>query len=369
MSTSPTTWALYASNEEAWAAMLADCARAKKSIALEQYIFVNDDVGKKLIDVCAERTAAGVKVRFLWDAGGSFTFFGSNIAEDLRRKGVELLFWKTFIPSYFKVQNFRSWFFRNHRRTLVIDEAIGYTGSICVRDSMKNWRDTNARLEGPVVSSMQNAFDRMWARAKKEKRVPRERTRLPRAPRDPEFRYETNFPIPGKRRLYRALVEAIRGAEKYVYLTTPYFVPTHRLARVIRLAAHRGVDVRIIIPERTDLYPALDLGARSFFAMLLESGVRIFLYQNKDGEVLHGKTAVVDGTWATVGSLNLDHVSLLYNYEANIISTNSRFAEELSAHFVHDLSSCKEVDRKEWSGRFFIEKLPEFAIRLVRRFL
>jgi len=361
---SPTKWTLYTSNDEAWASMLADCAKAERSIVLEQFIFVTDDFGKKLIDVCTERAAAGVSVRFLWDAGGSFTFFGSNIAEDLRRKGVQLLFWKTLIPGYFNVPNVRSWFLRNHRRTLVIDGKIGYTGSMAVKDSMKGWRDTNARFDGPVVAGMQNAFERMWARARKQKHIPPRRL-----PSDSEFRYETNYPIPGKRRLYQALIQAIRGAQKYVYLTTPYFVPTHRLAKVIKLAAQRGIDVRLLIPEKTDQYPALDLGARSFFKPMLESGVRIFLYEHRAGEALHGKTTVIDGRWATVGSLNLDNVSLLYNFEANIISSNPRFAEELTEHFMRDVESSREVNIDEWHGRFFLEKLPEIAIKLVRRFL
>jgi len=345
--------------------MLADCSRAEKSIALEQFIFVKDELGQKLIDVCAERAENGVDVRFLWDAGGSFTFFGSNIAEELRTKHIKLLFWKTLIPGYFKVPDIRSWFLRNHRRTLVIDEKIGYTGSLCVKDSMKGWRDTNARFEGAVVAEMQNAFDRMWARADDRKHIPSKVST-----RDQEFSYVTNHPSPGKRRIYRSLVEAIRSAERYIYLTTPYFVPTRRLARVIKLAAHRGVDVRIILPEKTDSYPALDIGARSFFGMLLESGVRIFLYPNKNGETLiHSKAAVIDGEWSTIGSLNLDNVSLLYNYEANIVSTNSRFAEELAAHFVRDMNQSKEVDPGEWRSRFFLERLPEYAIKIVRKFL
>ncbi len=362
---SSTKWVLYASNEEAWKAMLEDCARAKRSIALEQYIFTKDEYGQRLLDICIERAAAGVNVRFLWDAAGSFTFFGSNIAEDLRKKNIRLLFWKTLIPGYFKVPNIRSWYLRNHRRTLVIDEEIGYTGSICVKDSMKGWRDTNARFEGPVAAEMLNAFDRMWARADDKRHIP------PKiSARDREFRYVTNSPTPGKRYLYKSLVEAIRASKNYVYLTTPYFVPTARLARVIKLAAHRGVDVRIIIPDKTSQFPALDLGARSFFTTLLESGARIFLYPNKNGEsLIHSKSGVVDGEWATVGSLNLDHVSLLYNFEANIISTNSRFNEELASHFVHDMHKCTEVNYDEWRSRFFLERLPEYAIRLVRKFL
>ena len=146
--TSGTSWTLYASNEEAWEHMLADISAAKESIVLEQYIFVNDDYGKRLIELCAERAAAGVKIRFLWDAAGSFTLWGSNIVADLRSKGIELMFWRTLIPAYYRVPDFRAWFFRNHRRTLVIDERIGYTGSMCVWESVKEWRDTNVRLEG-----------------------------------------------------------------------------------------------------------------------------------------------------------------------------------------------------------------------------
>lgn len=358
---SPTSWTLYAANEEAWEAMLADCATAKSSIDLEQFIFAADDFGQRLIDVCVERASKGVKVRFLWDAAGSFTVWGSNVANELRDKGIELRFWKTLIPSYFKVPNYRSWFLRNHRRTLVIDGKTGYTGSICVRDRMKNWRDTNVRLEGSVVSAMQLAFDRMWARAQGHKPLPHRRL-----PRDTEFAYVTNNPAPGKRHMYRQLVEAVRTARKYIYITTPYFVPPHRLIRVIKLAAHRGVDVRLILPERSDHYPALDLGARAHFKTLLESGVRIFLYE---GNVIHSKAIVIDGEWATVGTLNLDNASLLYNYEANLVTTNGKFAEELAAHFVHDMHGSREVIPDEWNSRFFIEKIPEYLIRMVSKFL
>ncbi len=365
MSASITKWSVYPSNEEAWQAMLADCAAARESIVIEQFIFNDDDFGRKLIDVCALRAAAGVDVRFLWDAAGSFTFWGTNIAAELRTKGIKLVFWRTLIPSYFKMPDIRSWFWRDHRRTLVVDSSIAYTGSLCVKDAYRNWRDINARFEGPVATDMQNAFERMWAKATRHQ---------PHKPnpngRDHEFRYVTNEPTPGRRRLYRELVEAIRGAKTYVYLTTPYFVPTRRLSRVIKLAAHRGVDVRIIMPERTDHYPTLDLGARSFFTTLLDSGARIFLYPNKDGSsLIHGKAVVIDGEWATLGSLNLDHVSLLYNYEANIISTNSRLAEELEAHFIHDMNHCREVTAAAWHERLWLEKLPEIAIRLVRKFL
>ncbi len=341
--------------------MLADCAGATKTIYLEQFIFSNDDLGKRLIEICAERAAAGVKVRFLWDAAGSFSFVGSTIAEELKNKGIELVFWKTLLPGYFKLTDFRSWYLRNHRRTLVIDGTIGYTGSISVKDSMLEWRDTNVRLEGPVVREMTNAFDRMWKRAKKERSLPR-RVRA----KDPEFRYITNYPAPGRRHIYGELVKAIKKAEDYVYITTPYFVPTHRLLKAIREAAHRGIDVRIILPEKTDHYPTLDYAARSYFSSLLQSGVQIYLYQ---GQIIHSKAVLIDGNWATVGSMNMDNASLLYNYEANIVSTNREFVDQLRDHFRMDLEHTEEVSPEEWKKRFFTEKIMAFLTRLISKFL
>lgn len=356
----PTKWTLYSENGDAWHAMLADCAKAEKSIVLEQFIFVNDDFGKRLIDICKARAKEGVTVRFLWDAAGSFTFWGSNIVEELKKSGIQLVFWRTLIPSYFKVPNFRSWYFRNHRRTLVIDSKTGYTGSICVDDHFKNWRDTNVRLEGPVVKEMETAFEQMWSRAQKSSKIP-----FHASPRYAEFKYLTNYPAPGRRLVYTELLRAIRQARDYVYITTPYFVPTHRLVRTLKTAAENGVDVRLIVPERSDHY-AVDLGARAFFKTLLQSGVRIFLYS---GNMIHSKAAVIDGDWATVGSMNLDSASLLYNFEANIVTYNEKFASEITDHFTSDLEDSKEVNLKEWQSRFFLEKIPEMLMHLVRKFL
>lgn len=340
--------------------MLADCSEAKYSIDLEQFIFVTDDFGQRLIDICAERAKNGVKVRFLWDAAGSFTLWGSDIRRQLKDKGIELVYWRTLIPGYYSVPNFRSWYLRNHRRSLIIDRNIGYTGSICIQDNLRNWRDTNVRLQGLVVEQMTNSFDRMWQRAIKSKKIDK---RI--EARDSEFSYVTNFPAPKRRHLYKEIVEAIRNANSHIYITTPYFVPTRRLFRVLKLAGHRKVDVRILLPEKTDHY-AVDLGARSYFTSLLESGVRIFLYQ---GNMIHSKSVIVDGDWSTVGSLNLDQISLLYNFEANIVSTNRSFAQELEGHFMNDLKKSREINLKDWRNRFFLEKIPEILIKLVRRFL
>ena len=355
-----THWKLYTENNEAWASMLEACEHAKETIDLEQFIFMQDDFGNKFIDVCSRKAKEGVKVRFMWDAAGSFNLFGLGTVEDLKKKGIEMVFFKTLFPGFFDVPNYKSWYFRNHRRTLIIDSRVGFTGSICIDERLKNWRDTNVRIEGPVVEDMVRAFERMWDRAQ-GKKLPKIKTEKYS---DHEFKYVTNNPLPRNRRLYNHIVDAIRHSRKYIYITTPYFVPTRRLARVLRLAAHRGVDVKIIIPEWSD-HPFVDLSARTYFHSMLESGVQIFLYK---GEILHSKTMVIDGDWASVGTLNMDNVSLLYNFEANLVSTNGRFAEELASHFVHDMQKAEEMTLEKWNSRYWVIKLAGFFIKFIRGF-
>lgn len=353
-------WTLYDGNGDAWRAMLADCAAAERSISLEQFIFRNDDFGGKLIEICAERAAAGVDVRFLWDAAGSWSLRGSSMAGELRRKGIKLVFWKTLIPEYSKFPRLRSWFFRNHRRTLVIDGRIGYTGSMCVADHTKDWRDANCRLEGRIARQMENAFDRMWDRAVHSRPLPRKLHY-----ESGGFRYETNYPAPGRRRVYAAVRKAVRLAEKRIWLSVPYFVPTHKLVRLLRSAAEYGVDTRIILPEKSD-HAVTDMAARTLFDSLLSSGVRIYLYR---GNMIHGKTMVIDDHWATVGSMNWDRLSLLYNFEANIISTDPDFAVKVAERFRADMDACREIILGDWRRRSFLEHWKELPAYLLRKFL
>jgi len=341
--------------------MLEACERAKETIDLEQFIFIDDEIGKSFINICTRKAEQGVKIRFIWDAAGSFSFFGSSIVDDLKKKNIELVFFKTLFPGFFTIHNYRSWYFRNHRRTLVIDGKIGFTGSICVSKRMENWRDTNVRIEGPVVIEMGKKFDRMWDRAH-NRRVSRIG---PDNHRHNEFEYIANTPFPRNKKLYNRTIESIRNAKKSIYITTPYFVPTHRFSKVLRLAMHRGVDIRIIIPERSD-YPIVDLGARTFFHSMLKAGIKIYLYQKS---MLHSKTIIIDECWSSIGTMNIDNISLLYNFEANIITTNSRFAEELTAHFNQDIKNSKEITYSDWKRRFFVEKIASFFVKIFRDFL
>ena len=351
-------WKFYTSNDETLEAMISACESATKTIELEQFIFCTDEYGNKLIDICAKKASDGVKVRFLWDAAGSFTFSGAETIKNLKEKGIELLFFKTLLPALFDAPNYRSWYFRNHRRSLIIDGKTCLTGSICIDETKKDWRDTSVLMNSPIAFEMQKSFEQMWNRSKGT----RSSRRKKKIQNINEFKYINNQPFPRKRVLYRQIVEAIRNSEKYIYITTPYFVPTHRIARVLRLAAHRGVDVRILIPERSD-HAIVDLAARTYFSNLLKSKIRIFTYKDR---MIHNKTLVIDDNWSSIGTLNIDHISLLYNFEANIISTNKKFTEELKSHFMTDISNSNEVTQEQWDKRYWVEKFAGFFIKFIR---
>ncbi len=354
-----TLWNFYTTNEAGWQAMLKACEEAKETIDLEQFIFVTNEIGQKFLEVLIRKAKEGVKIRMIWDAAGSFSFFGSSIATELKEKNIELLFFKTLLPNFLQFHNYKSWYFRNHRRTLIVDSKIGFTGSMCVSDEMKNWRDTVVRIEGPVVKEMDKEFEKMWSRAQ-HKKVSRTIESV-----EGDFHYITNTPLSRQHELTKQIIASIRDAKKHIYITTPYFVPTRHLSRVLCRVARKNIDLKIIIPESSD-HPFVDMCSRSFFNKMLKAGVKIYLYK---GKMIHSKTIVVDDTWASVGTLNLDTVSILYNFEANIVSTDPFFAKELSVHFIQDLLHAEEITYEKWKARSPLEKCMDFFARLLRDFM
>lgn len=353
-------WQFYLSGHEAWDAMLEACRSAKVSIDMEQYVFSDDEISRRFIDLFIQKQKEGVKVRFMCDTVGAWSLYNSNLPKELREAGVEMRFFNIISP--WRIRHFFSWFFRDHRKILVVDKKIGFTGGMGIRDEMAFWRDTHVKVVGPIVHEMQQAFNELWeqsvnkdliSRIKKSKAYMR------------GFYFITNAPYWKKRFLYYTLIEAIRSSKKYIYLTTPYLVPDGRLRRTLRLAVRRGVDVRILIPKTSNM-PFVERGAQAHFEVLLQSGVRLFQYTHT---FLHAKTGVIDDEWATVGSFNLDSLSAIYNYEANIVSTDPTFIGEVKKHFAHDLTESRELTIEEWRKRPFISKLKEILVRPIRQFL
>lgn len=332
--------------------MLSDCRRAVRTIDIERYIFCCDTIGNQFIEVFLRKAREGVRVRIIADMVGSFDFYRSGIVQKLEAAGVEVRFFNPI--SAWRIDGFTANFFRDHRKIMIVDDAVGYIGGVGIDAKTALWRDTEARLEGVVAGEMSHMFSRMWANAGRKKMffkfkrptiVARTTNILPNAPRR------------GQRHVYHAYLDAIRSSARYVYLATPYFIPDIKFLRAVRLAAKRGVDVRLIVPSFSD-HAFIDNSTRSYFTLLLTSGVKVYLYKDS---MMHAKTAVIDDVWATVGSFNLDNLSFRYNYEANVISTDRQFIEGIRTQFTTDLTYCRRVEYEEWIHRPLMSKIKEFV--------
>jgi cardiolipin synthase len=368
---------LLTDGEQIFDAMFAAIAAARHSILIETYILEAVGPGKRLAELLAEKCADGVDVRLMFDSLGSF---GTERAyfDDLAASGVRV---REFNPVRPWHKRFR-WIFnrRTHRKLLIVDGEVAFIGGVNFsrvysggsagrqRDSAptaaygatkRPWRDTHARLRGPIVGDLQALFVEHW--------IEQGGTPITTAfasVREPGSAWLALAPSDaGSRRnpLYRALLTTLRTATWRILITTAYFVPTRRLVRELRHAADRGIRVALMIPAGSDSWSATHAG-RSRYGELLASGVEIYEHCTS---MLHAKTIVIDDDWCAIGSSNMDWRSLLHNAEANIIALDHRLAGELAQHFERDADSCKRITADAWSRRPWTGRLCE---RLVQPF-
>jgi cardiolipin synthase len=233
-----------------------------------------------------------------------------------------------------------------------VDKKIAHTGGVGLEDRMAHWRDTNVRVVGPVVDEMQADFDQMWDLIPSRKFSHLK----PVFHNGESFSFLTNSPRFRHRLIYHDLRKNIRAAKKYIYLASPYFVPSIKIFTSLRKAAKRGVDVRLIFSEASDVRIA-DIATGSYFLLALHAGIKIYHYDR--ATVFHAKTGIIDDIWGSVGSANIDNLSLLLNFEGNIKSSDPEFIAELKRQFTDDLSSAKIVEKEEWARRPFWLKVLE----------
>lgn len=351
------TYNFFSHTHIAWEAIYEACKEARTSILFEHYIFIDDQSGRPLIDLFKQKVKEGVRVKMLLDALGSTQIFPFSLEKELKEAGVEIVFFNTLIPYTFHYLNW--WFFRDHRKIVVIDSKTAFTGGVCFQEHMRDWRDTCVRIEGPVVRDMERSFDIMWQRAKK---VSRERERRTRLDDNTPFVFLTNEPFLRWRFLYHELLEQIKKAKRCIRLTTPYFAPNGKLLRALRRAARRGTEVSLLVPKNSDR-SLVDLATQSYFAELLKVGIKIY----RGGDPFnHTKAGTVDGEWGTLGSLNLDSASLRYNFEANLVTSDSVFVSALDEQFERDLESAELLEAAVWRNRSSYIKLLEICIHPIR---
>ncbi len=361
--------------------MLEAIKGARKSIELEQFILGYDQIGLMFLDALKERARAGIKVRIFCDEVGSLSLARSGSAASLFEAGIHIKFFNSIIP--WSPNNEALWYFRDHKKLLIIDGRIGFTGGVCLGDEMRSWRESSVQIEGPIVAQMLESFEVMWHKRyhkfkyyipkgflqKIKSTLQSEMGKKSKRPNhgidNVDFQYLTSSPLPGKRYLYKELVRAIQSAKHYIYLTTPYLLPDSKLMRNLGKAIKRGVIVKILIPEKTNSR-LVNIGAGTFFEDMLLHGIKIFRYE---GEMIHAKTGVIDGYWSTIGSLNLDNLSLRYNFEGNIVSLDKSFAFELEKQFLNDLKISNELTLSDWRKRPLLQKILEILIWPIRKLL
>jgi cardiolipin synthase len=356
----------------AYRAMFEVIDGARDHINIESYTIEAEGPGQELARRLILKRRQGVKVNLLFDHVGSLAT-GSRFFDALREAGVQMCCYNPLLRGW-KAALGRSAHWRDHRKLLVVDGRVAFTGSlnICSASSQPAhgarprwlvrplpWRDTHVRIEGPVVAQLQQLFLAHWVA--QTGRRPYLSHFFPRLRPAGELRSAVAAGEGGRRRnpFYAALLRAIELAQDRICITAAYFVPPRRLVRALVRAAQRGVAVKLVLPGVSDSWAALHAG-RSHYGRLLKAGVRIFERQRA---LLHAKTAVIDGLWATVGSHNLDWRSMLHNAEANVVALDERFAAELEAVFADDLRHSAEVTLPQWRRRGRLQRLREAVAR------
>lgn len=319
---------------DAWDAVAADIAAATRSIAFEQYILDGDRIGDRILHLMAERAWAGVRVRVLLDAFGSAGARdapGRRALEDAggRVRFYNPLHWRTLLALPPRVH-------RDHRKLVLVDDAVGYVGGVCFQDRMADWRDTMMRVSDPhVAAAMAPPFETAWARAGGTASDPPPPA-APAATGADALTYLVNSPEPPHcRDLFAALVERIDGARRSIDLTTPYFLPQHGLLRRLTAACRRGVRVRLVLPGVSD-HPPLDIPSRAFAGRLARAGGETWFFRHR---MMHAKLAVVDDRWASVGSLNLDRLSTRLNLENGIVSERPDLVTAVAEQVERDVAA------------------------------
>lgn len=355
--------------------MMAAARAATSSINMETYIFDQDEVGNQFADLLIEKQRQGVAVNIMVDAVGAIAT-PAAFYDRMRAAGIRVLIFNPVNPAKAK----GNWDLnnRNHRKLMVVDGRIAFTGGINISSTYANsslfrsrhkpdnvdgskvgWRDTHVKIEGPAVAPLQYSFVKLW--------VQQEGGELPKAeyfPRlspvgDKLIRVLAGNPE-GDSTIYKALVVAISEAKKSIHITAAYFVPDQQIVDALADAARRGVDVKLVLPGVSD-HSLIRYAGQAFYDQLLKAGVKIYELQIA---VLHAKTAVIDGAWSTIGSANIDRRSFLHNYELNVVVMDPVFGRDMESAFNEDLRDSREVTLEQWRHRPWKDRLREWVARL-----
>jgi cardiolipin synthase A/B len=350
--------------EEVFPAKLAAIRSARKTITYAQYVFEDGAPAADTARALAERCRAGVKVHVLVDAVGSL-MMPSEYRDWMTEAGCQVASYRPLSPWAIDRVNYR-----NHRRILVVDGRVGITGGSGTSGKWSGngkqegqWRDTDMRVEGPVVSQLQGAFAENWLEATGVALGGPEYFPWPLERKGGvDAQIVRSSPAGGSVAMYTMFLLAMASARHSIYITNPYFVPDDKMIETLVQARERGVRVVLILPGAID-HNLVRQASRAELGRLLKAGIKIYEYK---AALLHSKTMVIDSMWATVGSTNLDRRSFELNEELNLVVYDGEIARRLEQVFVADLEQSREVTYEQWADRGFFSRFMEILSLPVR---
>ncbi len=358
---------------DTYAYMFAAIRDAKNHIHMETYIIEDDETGNHFATALIEKQRQGVQVRLVYDSVGSINT-PAAFFQRLTDSGIKVLEFNPINPltagTDWEVNQ------RDHRKLLIVDGRIAFLGGINIssvysggssrkrsaqpRQKTTAWRDTHLQVEGPVVGEFQKLFLATWESQSGEAIA--SDNHYPRLANvgNEVVRGIGSSPDEPFSLIYATLISAIRSAETSICLTNAYFVPDPQLLEALKDTVLRKVDVKLLLPGKTDSWLVLHAG-HSYYTELLEAGVKIYERRNV---LLHSKTALVDGVWSTIGSTNLDWRSFLHNHEINAVILGQEFGTGMQAMFDRDITDSDPVTLEKWKRRPLVERLKETVARL-----
>lgn len=353
---------LYTRGSEMLQSLLCELRKARQHIHVEFYIFEDDTVGRQVREVLMAKAREGVEVRVVYDDVGCW-HVPHRFFEEMREAGVEVRsFLKVRFPQFTSSVNFR-----NHRKIVVVDGRVGFVGGMNLAErytdglSWGNWRDTHVLFEGKAVHGLQTVFLLDWYFV--------DRTLLTTSRYFPRLescgnslvQIVTSEPIGPWKEIMQGLIMTIASAKRYLYIQTPYFLPTESVMVALQTAALSGVDVRLMLPKRAD-NRLTHLGSCSYVSDALQAGVKVYFYT---AGFLHSKSIVVDDELSSIGSTNIDFRSFEHNFEVNAFVYDTDTAVQLREHFLQDQRDCIQVFQKNWRKRPWYWKAAESVVRLL----
>jgi len=355
---------VYIDGNEKFDNLIKDIKKAKDHIHLEYFIIKDSDIGRKIKNLLIEKSKEGVKVRILYDDVGCWRFwFHRKFFNEMKRNGIEVM---PFLPAKFPIIGGKL-NYRNHRKIVIIDGKIGYTGGINIGDEYLGkskkfgyWRDTHIRIEGTSVYMLQMIFLIDWYYTTREIIIFKKYFPKMNYCGDSMVQVVASGPDSDWEAIHYAYFSAICQAKKNIYIETPYFIPDESILRALKSAALSGVDVRIIFPKIAD-HKIVNSASYSYFDDILRSGGRVYLYTKG---FIHSKIVIIDDKISSTGSANMDLRSFMLNFEINAFIYDEDVVRVMTEDFFEDLKNSEEIKDADFNKRNIIKKVKESIARL-----